>query len=98
LGDQIAFAQIHAAGESDAPVHHHDFAVIAQIHAHQPPRRHGRQEASRRHAGMMQGMDDRRHGVMGAGGVNQNAHLHPAFHRLAQAPRQRRPFRSLSKI
>ena len=86
---QVAGADVHTAGEADAAVHHHQFAVVAQVQVRHSPGGDGVQKALHAHAPAAQAQGDRRQRIERADAVHQHPHGHAARHRPLQGLRQR---------
>ena len=84
VGEHVAAADVHAAGEGDFPVHDERLAVVAEVDGGHAPRRERRQKTRGVHAGVPQFVRDRRPRVARPGGVNQHAHFNAAADRPAK--------------
>ena len=88
--NEVALADVHAAGKPDAAVDDEDLAVVAEVDGHEPPGDQRRQKADHGHSVTPEEMDDRRKGITRARGIDQDTDVHAPSdgptERLGQAP------------
>jgi len=88
---QATLTDIHAAGEGEAAIDHHDLPVVAQVHVGIAQRDRRVQELGHRDAASGQQLGDLRAAVPGPDRIDQHPHLDAAAHCITERIEKHQP-------